>query len=206
MVLLTDLEKVAVKEVLIAGKFVSELSLEKTVQDKLTKSHPPLQNTMKRHPLLEKDLQFKLVLGLTMSLKLFLMKSSQNITKFFTTEPSSPTMTFFFMANIERYGHNREPGLGLVKGMGLKSGALASSVAHDSHNLMVIGTNARDMAVAVNTLIENGGGFVVVDHGKVQSLVKLPIAGLLSLQSAEEIKTGIEELKKSFSLPGSCFG
>lgn len=102
------------------------------------------------------------------------------------------------MANIERYGKGLPPALGLVKGLGLKQGALARSVAHDSHNIMVIGTNAKDMTVAVNTLIEKGGGFVVVDQGKVQALVELPIAGLLSLQSAEEIKDGIANLKKSF--------
>lgn len=67
---------------------------------------------------------------------------------------------------------------------------------------MVIGTNAKDMALAVNTLIEKGGGFVVVDQEKVQALVELPIAGLLSLKSAEEIKNGIADLKKAFRALG----
>lgn len=106
------------------------------------------------------------------------------------------------MANIERYGKGLPPALGLVKGLGLRRGALASSVAHDSHNIMVIGTNAADMTLAANTLIEKGGGFVVVDGGEVKALVELPIAGLLSLKSAEEIKDGIARLKTAFRALG----
>lgn len=202
LVLLSDLNKVTVKEVLVGGKFVSELHLEKHIQEKLTKSNPPLENTMKRAPLQEKELQFHLTPG---TYNVIEIVPHEIITKHRTIRYNGSKFAeddVLFMANIERYGQGLPPGLGLVKGMGLQRGALASSVAHDSHNLMVIGTNAADMTVAANTLIENGGGFVVVDQGKVQALVKLPIAGLLSLQSAEEIKSGIETLKKSFRAQG----
>ncbi len=202
LVLLRDLKKVEIQEVFIGGRPVSELSLEKQAHEKLKKSQPPLENTMKRSALKEEDLTFKLEKGLYNVIKII---PHEIITEHLTLRYDGTSFgedDVLFMANIERYGQERPPGLGLVKGMGLKSGALASSVAHDSHNLMVIGTNATDMTLAANTLIENGGGFVVVNHGKVQALVKLPIAGLLSLQSAEEIKSGIEQLKKAFRSQG----
>ncbi|WP_374074682.1 adenine deaminase [Bdellovibrio bacteriovorus] len=202
LVLLTNLEKVAIKEVLVGGKFVSELSLEKHVSEKLEKSRPPLQNTMSRQLLQPPELKYNLTAGTYNVIEII---PHEIITKHLTVRYDGKSFSepdVLYMANIERYGQGLPPGLGLVKGMGLKSGALASSVAHDSHNLMVIGTNADDMAFAANTLIECGGGFVVVDQGKVQALVKLPIAGLLSLQSAEEIKSGIEVLKQAFRNQG----
>ncbi|UOF01254.1 adenine deaminase [Bdellovibrio reynosensis] len=202
IVLLKNLEQVAIKDVLIGGKFVSELKLENHIQEKLTKSQPPLENTMKRKPLVSTDLQYDLKKG---SYNVIEIVPNEIITKHllvgFDGQNFSET-DVLFMANIERYGKNLPAGLGLVKGLGLQSGAIASSVAHDSHNLMVIGTNAADMAFAANTLIECGGGFVVVDQGKIQALVKLPIAGLLSLDSAEEIKSGIEKLKVAFRAQG----
>ncbi|MEK2646336.1 adenine deaminase [Bdellovibrio sp. BCCA] len=198
LVLLSDLKQVRIQEVMIRGKFVSELSLKDHVQEKLKKSLPPLENTMKRAPLTAADLQYKLTAG---GYNVIEIVPHEIITKHLTVRYDGQKFLendVLYMANIERYGKGLPPGLGLVKGLGLKSGALASSVAHDSHNLMVIGTNAEDMALAANSLIDCGGGFVVVDQGKVQALVKLPIAGLLSLQSAEEIKTGIEDLKQAF--------
>ncbi|XGC80049.1 adenine deaminase [Bdellovibrio bacteriovorus] len=202
LVLLKNLEQVAIKDVLIGGKFVSELKLENHIQEKLNKSHPPLENTMKRKPLVPADLQYNLQKG---TYNVIEIVPNEIITKHLLVGFDGQKFSendVLFMANIERYGKDLPAGLGLVKGLGLKSGAIASSVAHDSHNLMVIGTNAADMAFAANSLIEYGGGFVVVDQGKVQALVKLPIAGLLSLESAEEIKNGIEKLKVSFRAQG----
>ncbi|MNL03208.1 Adenine deaminase [compost metagenome] len=153
---------------------------------------------MKRTPLKAGELQFKLAPG---TYNVIEIVPNEIITKHLKIKYDGQVFAesdVLFMTNIERYGNNSKPGMGLVKGMGLTSGALASSVAHDSHNLMVIGTNAADMELAANTLIEKGGGFVVVNNGKVEALVELPLAGLLSLQSAEEIKSGIEKLKVAF--------
>lgn len=202
LVLLTNLKDVLIKDVLIGGKFVSELSLEKLVQRKLQESRPPLENTMRRSYLKESELQYNLTPGTYNVIEIVPNEIITRHLRLAFDGHKFSASDVLFMANIERYGKNLPPALGLVKGMGLHSGALASSVAHDSHNLMVIGTNAADMTVAANTLIESGGGFVVVNHGKVQSLVTLPIAGLLSLQSAEQIKMGIEELKKAFRAQG----
>ena len=106
------------------------------------------------------------------------------------------------IAVVERYGQELEPSLGLVKGTGLKKGAIASSVAHDSHNIIVIGKTPEDMAFAVNTLIKEGGGFCVTEGKNVLACLPLPIAGLLSLESAETITQKIEELKTAFKKNG----
>ncbi len=79
-----------------------------------------------------------------------------------------------------RHGTNHNVGRGFVKGFGLRRGALASSVGHDSHNVIVVGTNDDDLAVAVNRLVDLEGGFVVVDGGRVIAELALPIAGLMS--------------------------
>ena len=78
------------------------------------------------------------------------------------------------VAVVERHGNNGNIGRGFVNGFGLKRGAIASSVGHDSHNITVVGADDADMAVAVNRLIELGGGFVVADGGKVTAELALP--------------------------------
>lgn len=91
------------------------------------------------------------------------------------------------LAVIERHKNTGHKGIGFIKGIGLKNGALAASVSHDSHNLIVIGTNDDDMAFAANRICDIGGGLVCVSNGSVVSEVSLPIAGLMSEDSAEKI-------------------
>jgi len=81
---------------------------------------------------------------------------------------------------IERHLGTGRTGLGFVYGSGLKRGALASTVAHDAHNIVVVGMNDGDMVRAVERLGEVGGGIVVVDDGRVASELPLPVAGLLA--------------------------
>jgi len=95
------------------------------------------------------------------------------------------------LAVLERHKGTGNTGLGLVRGFGLKRGAIASSVAHDSHNLIVLGTNDRDMAHAAKALRDSGGGMVAVESGKVLAMVPLPKAGLMSL---EPLRTLVKEL------------
>lgn len=97
-------------------------------------------------------------------------------------------------AVIERHGKNGGMGLGFVKGFNIKSGALAQTVAHDAHNLLVLGTNDEDMAVAANALIECGGGLVAVKDGKVLAIVPLEIAGLISTASIEETAKAVKNI------------
>ncbi|MBJ3783338.1 adenine deaminase [Devosia sediminis] len=99
------------------------------------------------------------------------------------------------VAVIERHGKNGNIGRAFVTGFGLKRGAIASSVGHDSHNITVVGANDADMAAAVNRLIELGGGFAVADGGKVTAELALPIAGLMSPKSFEEVAGDLHHLR-----------
>ena len=84
------------------------------------------------------------------------------------------------IAVVERHLATGRTGLGFVSGSGLRRGALASSVAHDAHNLVVVGMSDEDMAFAIERLVEIGGGIVAVDDGHVLAECPLPVAGLLS--------------------------
>jgi adenine deaminase len=99
------------------------------------------------------------------------------------------------VAVIERHGKNGNIGRSFVKGFGLKRGAIASSVGHDSHNITVIGTNNDDMALAVNRVIEMHGGFAVAENGRITADLALPIAGLMSAVPFEEISKNLERLR-----------
>jgi adenine deaminase len=91
------------------------------------------------------------------------------------------------LAVIERHHNTGRIGLGFVRGFQLQHGALGSTVGHDAHNLAIVGTNDTDMIVAAKALAETGGGLCAVRDGTVMELVPLPIAGLLSDQSAEAL-------------------
>jgi len=101
------------------------------------------------------------------------------------------------VAVIERHEASGNVGLGLVKGFGLKKGALASSVAHDSHNLIILGTNDHDMMEAAIQIIRMKGGLAVVSDGQVIDSLPLPIAGLMSDKSMSEVKTKLDDLHRA---------
>ncbi|WP_421724201.1 adenine deaminase [Bauldia sp.] len=101
------------------------------------------------------------------------------------------------VAVVSRYEANDNIGRGFVTGFGLKRGAIASSVAHDAHNICVIGVDDDDMAVAVNRLTEIGGGFVVASGGRVVAELALPLAGLMSLGSFESVRADLVPLREA---------
>jgi len=101
------------------------------------------------------------------------------------------------IAVIERHGINGNVGRGFTKGFGLKRGAIASSVGHDSHNITVVGATDEDMALAVNRLIELGGGFAVADQGRITAELALPIAGLMSLLPFENVAEKLHALRNA---------
>lgn len=100
------------------------------------------------------------------------------------------------LAVFERHHGTGNVGLGLVKGLGLKSGAIASSIAHDSHNIIVAGTNDTDMILAVEEISRIGGGIVIVENGSILSCFPLPIAGLMTDLSAQEVADKQAELRE----------
>jgi adenine deaminase len=110
---------------------------------------------------------------------------------------SDPSRDLLKIAVIERHRSTGNVGLGLVRGFGLQRGAIASSVAHDSHNLVVVGAKDEDMHTAINALIDMGGGQVAVTDGEVRAACPLPIAGLMSDRPLEEVRDQVESLTET---------
>ena len=101
------------------------------------------------------------------------------------------------IACIERHKGTNHIGVGYVKGYSLKSGAVATSVAHDSHNIITVGCNDDDIAVAVNAIKDSKGGIAVVENGKIKALLELPIAGLMSDEPLTAVNEKLENAKLS---------
>lgn len=101
------------------------------------------------------------------------------------------------IACIERHKGTNHIGVGYVKGYSLKSGAVATSVAHDSHNIITVGCNDDDIAVAVNAIKDSNGGIAVVENGKIKALLELPIAGLMSDEPLTTVNEKLENAKSS---------
>lgn len=99
------------------------------------------------------------------------------------------------IAVIERHGVNGNRATGFVKGFGLRKGAIGSTVCHDHHNIAVVGAEYGDMALAATRLGEIEGGFVVVEGGRVLAELPLPVAGLMSLGTFEEVREGLVALR-----------
>jgi len=161
---------------------------------------PKLFQTIKIKPLEETSLRLPLaaekawVIGLR-SGQILTQKLSQPAKKnsegLVVSDPESDVLK---IAVIERHKASGNIGLGLVKGFGLKRGALATSVAHDSHNLVVLGASDEEMRVAVTAIEKMQGGFVVVDQGEIKASLALPVAGLISSEPAEAVAAQMEKL------------
>lgn len=107
------------------------------------------------------------------------------------------------LAVIERHLNTGHKGLGFISGIGLRKGAIASSVSHDSHNLIVIGTNHADMTIAANRIRTLGGGNVVVCEGEIVAEMPLPLAGLMSDLPAEEVARQNEKVREAVHTLGA---
>ncbi|WP_312614782.1 adenine deaminase [Oscillibacter sp.] len=99
------------------------------------------------------------------------------------------------LAVVERHKNTHHIGIGYIQGYGLKSGAVATSISHDSHNIIVVGTNEADMAAAVNRVVELNGGIVVLDGGASVAEVPLSIAGIMSEEPLPEVNQKLEDAK-----------
>jgi len=101
------------------------------------------------------------------------------------------------IAVVERHKATGNIGLGFVRGFGMKKGALASSVAHDSHNIIAVGTGDADMFAAIQKIVDMGGGLAAVSDGAVVEALPLPVAGLMSQERLETVRDRIDALKKA---------
>lgn len=104
------------------------------------------------------------------------------------------------LAVVERYGKTGGIGVGFVKGFGIKKGAIAFSTSHDHHNIVCVGTNDEDMAVAVNAIHDMQGGMAAVEGGKILNKMELPLGGLMSEKSSEEVLIEVEKMNNAAKL------
>jgi adenine deaminase len=116
---------------------------------------------------------------------------------------ADPERDILKLAVIERHRGTGNVGLGFIQGMGLQAGALASSVAHDHHNIIVVGADDQSMLTAARTVGEMGGGLVAVNGEHVLAALPLPIAGLMSDWSVEKVRDGMDELVINAAALGS---
>ena len=117
----------------------------------------------------------------------------------------NPEVDLVKVAVVERHQGTGNVACGFLKGYGIKEGAVALSVAHDSHNIIVVGVNDEEMEFAVNSLIEQEGGIVLVKEGKVIESMPMPIAGLMSDQSGEWVDQKLTDIhEKAYEELGIC--
>jgi adenine deaminase len=129
--------------------------------------------------------------------------SGQIVTRSLVAEPgrrdgqaaADPARDLAKISVVERHRETGRIGLGFVSGFGLQRGALASTHAHDAHNVVVVGVDDADMAIAVNRLAEVGGGQIVVHGGRILAEVPCPIGGLLSDRPVEEVASAVERME-----------
>jgi adenine deaminase len=190
ILLISDLTRVKVEKVLINGELVAEN--RKILVDIPSANYPEaVKNSVKLDKKLEaSDFTIESPKSNCASIKAHVMEIIEAKVGTYKREYMMPVedgialndlnQDIIKAAVIERHKATGSMGKGFVKGFHLKEGAVASTVAHDSHNLLIVGTNDEDMALAGNTLAEAGGGMVAVKNGKVIALNSLPIAGLMS--------------------------
>ncbi|GFN36791.1 adenine deaminase [Tepidimicrobium xylanilyticum] len=200
---ISDLEEMVVDAVFIDGKLVA--SKGELLIDLPSYTYPDeVKNSVKIKPISERDLEIRAE-GTTARVRCIELIPDQNLTgKAEETvrvyngvaQPDVTTDTLE-IACIERYGRTGNIGKAFVKGFGMKSGAFAESVAHDTHNILVVGTNIRDMTLAVNRVIELGGGIAIANNGRILSDMRLPVGGLITDElSGHEVSQKIAELER----------
>ncbi len=209
--IISDLEEMKVDAVLLKGKIVAakgELLLD------LPKYTYPseVKNSVKVNPITERDLEI-LAEGSSANARALGVIPDQNLTDKFedtvrvTQGVAQPDLSkdMIPIACVERYGRSGKIGKAFVKGFGLKDGAFAESVAHDTHNILVTGTNYKDMAIAVNKVIEMGGGIAVAKRSRVISEMRLPVGGLITDElNGHEVSSKIAELENIITKELGC--
>ncbi|OYQ33411.1 adenine deaminase [Niveispirillum lacus] len=202
IVLLDDLAHCTVSQVIRAGKPVSAETFAGRT------SPPPVGlNSIKRDRIMAEDLAIPAggpgtpVIGVLPN-KIITEALQATVPYRNGRRHADPDNDILKIVVVERHGFTRNIGKGFVKGFGIRSGALASSVGHDSHNICAVGSSDADMVVAINRLIEIGGGFVAVKDGAVVGELALPVAGLMSLKPFEAVEHELEALRASVKALG----
>ncbi len=204
IVFLTSLEKCGVQKTMIDGVIVA-------ADGKITNEFPPYKypdkayNTVHLDKITKADLAIKAE-GESAKVRVIEIIPARvgNYERLIDMKVTNGEITSDIERDIlktvvfERHNNTGKAGKGFTKGFGIKKGAMAQTVSHDAHNILVVGTNDEDMVLAVNTLIDCGGGMVTVADGKVIALVELPIAGLMNSLPLEEMDKKVEALENSW--------
>jgi len=193
--ILTDLKSCVVEKVFKRGHLVAEKGY--LLGNKPMSAMIDVRNTVRIRPLGDFSFHIPAKSGRARVMELI---PNQIITRQIFAEPkqenghvvSDIERDILKIAVIERHHGTGNIGLGLTKGFGLKSGAIASSVGHDAHNINVVGTNDADMRAAVEHIVKMEGGFAVANHGEILGSVALPIAGLLSNKPLSDVKDELD--------------
>lgn len=193
--LLSDLERITIDQVYHAGKLVAENGkwMEKPISEVTPTAR--LTTSVKPKEVSERDLQ--ICINSSHTAHVIGIIPNSLVTNHLMQEVNVEHGCFvpslendqLKMSVIERHHQTGHIGLGIVHGFGLQSGAFATTVAHDSHNIIVAGTNDRDILLAIQKIEEMQGGLVVVKQGEIIASLALPIAGLLSDRDSSTILT-----------------
>jgi len=193
IVLLNNLEKFEVKTVIVDGKTDYALASE------FVSKYPQYRESVRIKRIRPED--FAITLEPASKVRIIGLIEGELLTEEIIEVISGIDIArdILKIAVVERHQYTGNIGLGFVKGFGLKTGAVASSIAHDSHNIVVIGANEADMAFACNRLKEIGGGIVLCDGNTVTSELALPIAGLMSNETLDYVAQKQRELEERIS-------
>ncbi len=200
--IINDLEQMTVECVVLKGNIVA--SKGELLIDLPKYTYPEtVKNSVKVRDLSEKDFEIQAE-GSNARARAIVVIPDQNLTEKHegtvrvqngVAQPDLST-DMLPVACVERYGRSGQIGKAFLKGFGLKDGAFAESVAHDTHNIMVMGTNYKDMAIAVNKVVEMGGGIAVAKRGRVISEMRLPVGGLITDElDGHEVSRKIAEVE-----------
>ena len=199
---ISDLNEMTVEAVFIRGELAA--SQGKMVIDMPKYTYPDsVKNSVKLKHITEEDLQIEAD-GNTATVRYIQAIPDQNLTDGGEAQlkvnrgivEADVSQDVIYLNCLERYGRNGNIGSTMVKGIGLKQGAFAQSIAHDTHNMTVVGTNLKDMAVAINRVTEMGGGVAIANNGRVLDEIALPVGGLITDElAADEVATTIARLE-----------
>jgi adenine deaminase len=198
LVVIEDLHKVKISQVFKAGRLVAEKG--KILTGVTDENKLKAENTFHLPKISAAHFQIKAQAGRakvieTIPRQIITKKGVHEVKTQNGLAVADPGQDILKIAVVERHKGTGNIGLGFVKGFGLRHGAIASSVAHDSHNIVVVGTDDEDMARAVQGIAEMHGGLIAVKQGKTLASLPLPIGGLMSDQPIEKVRDGLNRLQ-----------
>ncbi|KAB8137643.1 adenine deaminase [Gracilibacillus oryzae] len=206
IIVLNDLEKVEAETVISNGKIVVHNSELVIHIPEYTYPQFALETVKIKCPLIAEDFLYTTSVDKAVNINgIKVVENSARTEKMTATldvvdgviQPSLK-QDIIRLACIDRHHQSGQISLAFAQGFQIKTGAVASTVAHDSHNLLVMGIDPDDMKLAANTLAASGGGMVVVDKGEVLAHVPMPIAGLMSDQPLETVVEQVQQLEKAW--------